>query len=320
MRDHLWHQRDWRGAAAMIRVLGDRALRGPEGVAAPDWGPPASWLFATGKAFMLHIGHSVDHQLTWLQQIRPDYLLTYPTNALELARQAVRIGQSLPPLRELRLFGEAVDASSREELQQHWGVITDGYSANELGYLALQCPEFGDRYHIQAENVLLEVLDDQGRPCRPGEVGRVVVTPLHNYAMPLIRYENGDFAEVGEACPCGRGLPVLRRILGRTRNMLQLPDGSRRWPVVGFKTLRAIVPAIQFQILQQSLTEVELRLVAERPLTGAEEDRLRAAVCKALEHDFQVRVSCVAQIEREPGGKYEEFKSLLPAVPSLPLS
>jgi phenylacetate-CoA ligase len=76
--------------------------------------------------------------------------------------------------------------------------------------------------------VLVEILDAQGRPCRPGEIGRVVATPLHNVAMPLLRYELDDYAEVGQACACGRGLPVIRRILGRRQNMLRLPDGGER--------------------------------------------------------------------------------------------
>jgi phenylacetate-coenzyme A ligase PaaK-like adenylate-forming protein len=61
----------------------------------------------------------------------------------------------------------------------------------------------------------VEVLDEEGRPCAPGETGRVVATSLNNFAMPLIRYETGDTAEVGAPCPCGRGLPVLTRIMGR---------------------------------------------------------------------------------------------------------
>ena len=77
------------------------------------------------------------------------------------------------------------------------------YSSQEVGYIALQCPE-NESYHIQAENVLVEILDDDGLPCEPGEVGRVVVTALHNLATPLLRYDIGDYAEVGSPCSCGR--------------------------------------------------------------------------------------------------------------------
>ena len=79
---------------------------------------------------------------------------------------------------------------------------------------------------MQAENVLLEIIDAAGNPLPPGNVGRVVITVLHNLAMPLIRYEIGDYAAFGGECTCGRGLPVLERIVGRARNMLRLPDGT----------------------------------------------------------------------------------------------
>ena len=88
------------------------------------------------------------------------------------------------------------------------------YTCQEAGYLALQCPDY-PHFHVQSENVLLEVVDDVGQPCGPGEVGRVLITSLNNFATPLIRYELGDYAEVGAPCPCGRGLPVLKRIMGR---------------------------------------------------------------------------------------------------------
>ena len=63
------------------------------------------------------------------------------------------------------------------------------------GIIALQCPS-GGLYHLQSESVHVEILDEAGRPCAPGEIGRVIVSPLHNFAMPLLRYESGDYAPI----------------------------------------------------------------------------------------------------------------------------
>ena len=104
------------------------------------------------------------------------------------------------------------------------------YSSQEFGYIALQCPD-AHTYHVQSEAVYVEILDGPGGPCRPGEVGRVVISTLHNYATPLLRYEMGDYAETGGDCVCGRTLPVLNRIVGRERNMWIMPNGQRMWPV-----------------------------------------------------------------------------------------
>jgi phenylacetate-CoA ligase len=100
-------------------------------------------------------------------------------------------------------MGEILEPGLRALCQRQWGVpARDNYSCTELATLALTCPEH-DHLHIQAERVLLEILDDQNRPCAPGEVGRVVVTGLVNFATPLIRYEIGDRAVAGSPCPCG---------------------------------------------------------------------------------------------------------------------
>jgi phenylacetate-CoA ligase len=188
--------------------------------------------------------------------------------------------------------------------------VVDLYSANEVGYLALQCPEHG-RYHEQAESLLLEVLDEAGRPCGPGSTGRVVVTALWNYAMPLIRYEIGDYAEVAGPCPCGRGLPALGRILGRTRNMIALPTGERIWPSLGVASMRSLAPILQCQIVQHALDRLEARLVVERPLTPAEEGRIRANLLKKLPCPMGIELSYPERIERGPTWKFEEVRSLL---------
>src|SRR3546814_2899792 len=123
-----------------------------------------------------------------------------------------------------------VGDSVRQAVRQAWDLpVKDSYSSEEAGYLAIQCPEH-EVYHAQSENVLLEVVDDDGRPCRPGEIGRVLITSLHNFATPLIRYELGDYAEVGAPCACGRGLPVIRRIVGRQRNRLAPPERTTVFP------------------------------------------------------------------------------------------
>ena len=99
-------------------------------------------------------------------------------------------------------FDEVLEPGIRDAALSHWGVeVADAYSTVELGTIAHQCPA-NENLHVQSESILPEVLGDDGTPCLPGEVGRVVITALHNFATPLIRYELGDYAEVGEACPC----------------------------------------------------------------------------------------------------------------------
>jgi phenylacetate-CoA ligase len=126
--------------------------------------------------------------------------------------------------------------------------------------------------------------------------------------MPLVRYELGDYAEMGEPCACGRGLPVIRRILGKTRHMLRLPDGSMHFPRFGEARFPRIAPVQQFQVVQQSLEAIEVRLVVARALTGDEEAKLRDHVLEHLKHPFGISFAYVADIPRAASGKYEDFR------------
>jgi len=149
-------------------------------------------------------------------------------------------------------------------------------------------------------------------PCKEGEVGRVVITDLHNFATPIVRYEIRDYAEVGGACPCGRGLPTLKRILGRRRNMVTLPDGSRHWPSVGFHAFRGIAPIRQYQGVQHTVDTVEMKLVVDAPLSAQQEELLRTVILDALGYPFTLRFSYHdAELPKTRGGKFEEFISLL---------
>ncbi len=184
--------------------------------------------------------------------------------------------------------------------------MADMYSAEEVGYIALQCPEH-EHYHVQAENLLVEILDESDRPCPPGAIGRVVLSTLHNFAMPLIRYEIGDYAEPGEPCPCGRGLPVIRRILGRERNLMACPDGQRRFPVFPAGNWMHIAPIRQIQIVQKTVDHLELRLAISTELRREEQEELKGVLRKSLGFPFRFTFAYYEEIPSGPGGKYEDF-------------
>jgi len=302
LRDHFWHQRDFAGKLAAIR----QGVRYGE---YPGWGAVTEGVIATGPSVTLDIMSSIDVQLQWLQTQQPDYLLSYPSNIAELARQSSRHGIRLSRLREVRAIGEVLGDEVRDLCLKSWGVpVTDIYSTDEVGYVAIQCPE-SSHYHVQAENLFVEVLDENDMACAPGAVGRVVVTTLNNFAMPLVRYDIGDYAEVGAACPCGRGLPVLRRIMGRVRNMLRLADGGAYWPMLGTHSFAEMAPVVQHQFVQKRYDYVELRLVVSRALLPGEQAVLYRHVMSRLPQGVGLGIVCCTEIPRSAGGKFEDFVS-----------
>jgi phenylacetate-CoA ligase len=302
LRDHLWHQRDFAGRLALIRAnLSARSAQ-------KSWGPPASLIYRTGPSETMPITTDIPRQVEWLQQFDPDYLLIYPNTLAGVLRHCREHDIRLQRLRQIRTIGETVAPSLRQATLDVLGVgIADVYSSQEIGSIAVQCPQTG-LYHVMSESVIVEVLGEGGEPCGEGEVGRVTVTDLHNFATPLVRYDIGDMAEAGGACACGRGLPTLRRILGRERNLILMPDGRRHWPLVGFAGFRDVAPVEQYQLIQHNREEIEVRLVATRPVTEAEEAGLGNVIRGALGHPFSLRfVYFDGEIPRSAGGKFEEF-------------
>lgn len=308
-RDYIWRRWDISGKLAAIRH--DRSGRSayPDGSNGKSWVRSLAAALPTGPSAMLSIATPIESQIEWLQRKRPDYLITHPTNLEALLLHCAREGIRISNLKQVQTISEVLNADVRPLCQEVWGVVvSDMYTTQEAGYLALQCP-LHEHYHIQSENVIIEILDAQDKPCAPGQTGRVVVTHLHNFATPLIRYDIGDYAEMGVLCSCGRGLPVINHIAGRARAMVILPSGDQHWPFFGGVKFSHIAPISQFQLVQKTLDTIEAILVTARELTESEQNELRQLITTELTYPFMVTFTYVDEIPRSKGGKYEEFRS-----------
>jgi phenylacetate-coenzyme A ligase PaaK-like adenylate-forming protein len=291
---------------AIIRVGPDKAPY-PLGRSGTGWNLTFPW----ARTSELDIRTTIANQAEWLLRRRPKYLMTYSSNAAAIARTLAAQGAKLD-LAAVLTVGETVTEESREEVKRGFGCpIIDSYGSMEAGYLAFQCPA-GGGYHLCAESTLVEVVDVDGMPAPAGSLGRVVLTSLYNYAMPFIRYAIGDYAVAAEGpCACGRTLPRLASIAGRSRNVFTFADGSQRapwnWRTVLLKRFRAR----ELQIVQTALDVIELRYV---PLEGiAPPDAAWiAALGKEMIHPaVTMKAVAVEQIPRAPSGKIEDCISLV---------
>lgn len=306
LRAFLWHGLEFSGTLAIIRWV-ENDTGGTTGTIHPRWTHPAEVPFITGPAHILGIAATVQQQAEWLAGLDPDYLQTFPstlTGMLGEFRTAIR-----PPgnLKRIRTMGEVVSQDLRTATRDTFGFeLQDVYSTQELGIIAIQCADH-PVYHIQSEFVFVEILDADDRPVAPGETGRVIVTGLHNCAMPLLRYEQGDYAVAGAPCTCGRGLPVLTEIMGRHRNLFVRPDGSTFWPAIGARYMPAVAPVRQYRVIQASPSELTVEMIVARPLSDDEEGKIRKIIADTLPWPFDVTLRFVNDIPRGSGGKYEEF-------------
>jgi len=311
LRDHLWQGRNFSGKLAVIRNSDKGKDPYPNGTKSGRWGL-TDLVYKTGPGVSLNIMSTLEQQIEWLQREDPDYLLTHPTNVYRLANYCLENGIRLGKLRQVQTISEILRPEVRDVCKAAWDVgVADIYSGREVGYMALQCPEH-EHYHIQSEGTFIEVIGDDGAPCKPGEIGRVYVTPLHNFAMPMIRYDIGDYAEVGPPCPCGRSQPVLKRIIGRQQDMVTLPNGEQRWTLLSAGNIESfleIAPVHQYQFAQKDLNTIEVRLAVKRDLTEGEKDKIREWVVTKLDYPFTVFITIVEDIPRTASGKYQDFVS-----------
>lgn len=301
VRYHRWQEPDFSGRLCALRAgVGEPVTR-------DSWGPPLDLFGATGPSLGIDNGTDLAVQIEMLRRFRPTSLIIYPSN---LAALLDRLDSPLDGLERVRTVGETLSPALRAAASDRLGVpVHDCYSSQEVGYVAIECDAGG--HHVMAETLIVEVVDAAGRPCAPGEVGRLLLTDISNGATPLIRYAVGDYAAWGEACPCGRGLPTLSHIAGRERNMVRTPDGRMHWPITGFRKFREIGPIVQYQLVQHALDRIEMRLVVEHALDAAQEDALRAVVRAHLSHDFPIDFTYFDEaIPTGPGGKFEEFVRL----------
>lgn len=309
LRYHIWHRRDLSATVCAIHPLRKKPqLEAAKADKALPWVP----VFRTGRMYFLDSRVPVREQFDWLIRHEPKYLLTKPSNLRALIQYSRETDTVPRGLSQVSTLSEIVEPALRDDCAQAWGaIVCDVYSCEELGMVAIQCPDH-PHYHVQSESVFVEVLNERGEACAPGETGRVVVTDLHNFAMPLIRYEIGDFAEVGEACACGRGLPVLSRIMGRQRNMLTLPSGDTMWPSFHPDLFLSVARVRQLQLIQHRVDEIEVKLVVPEVLTAEQEAKIAENLADSLGHRFRFRFTYVEEIPTGSGGKFEDFISKLP--------
>jgi phenylacetate-CoA ligase len=303
VRSYFWYGVDPRGKLAAIRP-GVRENRAHE-----TWGPAMTTAFATGPLVECPISEDIDTQLDWLCDAAPDYLLSLGHNLRSVLLRSRETGRVPNGLRALLSYADRPPEDLHSLARAIWDVpVHDTYSCIEFGPLALQCPEHG-KLHVQSESALVEIINASGHPCVPGETGRVIVTGLHNFAMPLVRYDLGDYATVGEPCACGRGLPVIASINGRARNIACDPSGRRFWPLIN-PSVWLETPITHRQLIQHSANTIEIRYVATRPINPVEESTIADVLTRNLRHRYDFRFTKVEKIAREAGEKFEEFISL----------
>jgi phenylacetate-CoA ligase len=254
-----------------------------------------------------------------LDRYRPDAVVAYTNPLYEVARRLEESGAPAPFTPKSIVVGaEKLHPFQRTQIERVFRApVFETYGSREFMLIAAEC-EHHRGLHLTAEQLLVEVLDDAGRPSPAGEEGNVVITDLYNYGMPFVRYANGDRAVAGAGmesapgvCPCGRGLPLLDRVVGRRLDVLHGTDG-RLIPGEFFPHLVKDFPAVRrFQVVQEEAGRVRFALDA----VGLSEDEravLERLVRNAMGPGVRVDFEPVARIPLTATGKLQVVLNRVP--------
>ena len=267
----------------------------------------------TGRSYLVSPTLPVSEIVKLLRRVKCPYLFANPSLMHEIALYCQRHQYKLPFLERLRTTGEVLSPKTRNLAAEVWQLpVIDTYTTQEVGHVAYQSPAEPNLYYIADELAYVEILNDQNEVCQEGEIGRVVVTPRYNFSSPLIRYELGDMAEAG---PPGIYGPMIRRIIGRVCGMFTRPDGEAIWPVMDGKVDGEAVlalPVDHYQAIQLDHHTVKFRVAGPRPFSAEEEETAKQSLYRGIGFEPAVHFEYVERIERSAGGKFEEFKSLVP--------
>ena len=235
---------------------------------------------------------------------QPRYILGYATGLYAFAR--FLRDQKLERIRPVAVetSAEKLWDYQRELIEDVFRCkVFDAYGARDVSNIAFECEEHTG-LHVLSDNVFLELLEN-GEPAPTGTAGEVVVTKLTNFAMPLIRYRNGDLATAsGQDCPCGRPLPLLSEVVGRSNDVIATPSGELVHAAYFSRVLYGVEGIRQFQVWQPALDRIEIKLCSDRELAEETLDGLRATVVRQLGPQIEVTVRCVDAIEPTPTGKH----------------
>ncbi len=257
--------------------------------------------------------------LRLIERWQPQFVLGYATSVV-LVSQAMREQRKHPmPPSGIITSAEVLTRDDRVAIRTAWGApVFDRYGCREASLIAQQCRERGGLHCFEPNNYV-EIVDDEGRPLPPGEIGRVVVTNLHNHAMPLIRYDLGDLGSFARGeCECGLAWRRLERIDGRRGSLVVSPSGKLLHGEFFTHLFYGAEGVRRFRVIQRDRAHLEIAIVADEGWTEDSEKRLLGALHERGDPAFEVKFERVPALEPSASGKYEFVRSEVSWSPGSP--
>ena len=254
---------------------------------------------------------NLDQFITRICERRPKMLFGYPSAISHIAGHAKKRGIPLNNLGIKVVFctSERLYDHQREVISSAFSCpVANGYGGRDAGFIAHECP--AGSMHITAEDIILEIVDEQGNLQPKGVSGEIVVTHLATSDFPFIRYRTGDVGTLStEQCSCGRGLPVLKAIEGRSTDFVIAADGTVMHGLSLIYILRDIPGMKAFKVIQETRELTKVLLVTEPPFAVSMIDNVIAGFKQRLGNSVEIQVQLTDTIPAEKSGKYRYIVS-----------
>jgi phenylacetate-CoA ligase len=235
----------------------------------------------------------------------------YPSAISMVCRQAEREGRDLRHLgiRAVFVTSEVLYPHQRELISRILNCpVANGYGGRDSGFIAHECPAGG--MHILTDAVVVEIVNGRGEPAAPGEVGEIVVTDLYSHEAPFIRYATGDVGALSERrCQCGRPLPLLERLEGRSNDSVVARDGRIINSLALVYPLREIPGVEQFRITQKELDLFHVQIARTREFPSDGEERVRKSWAQLMRAEVIVKFDYRDNLLPDRSGKFRHVIS-----------
>jgi len=267
-----------------------------------------NWL--TNKIFLNSFKMSEKDMITYIKTIneyKPKLIRGYTGSLYELAKFSEKNNLHIHTPCRLVCSAETLASEMREKIETVFGTkLYDFYGSRETASIAGECKD--GNIHIFSFNNILEILDRNNNPVTEGEEGRIIVTNLHNYSMPFIRYELGDTAVLGpENCSCGNFLPCLKKICGRLEEQFIKKDGSI---VIGYFFVHLIGVLLnkgyikKFRVIQEEFDKIRIIAILNKGLPEHEKNEIEQKIKVEMGADCKIQWEFVDTIPTTQSGKY----------------
>ncbi|TAK91047.1 MAG: phenylacetate--CoA ligase family protein [Burkholderiaceae bacterium] len=261
---------------------------------------------------------NLDRFVATIVRVKPKMLFGYPSSLSRIAQHARQQGVALNQLGVKVVFvtSERLYDEQQQMMASTFACpVANGYGGRDAGFIAHQCPQGG--MHITAEDIIVEIVDAAGQPQGPGTSGEIVVTHLATGDFPFIRYRTGDIGTLDtQPCSCGRGLPLLKEIQGRSTDFVIAQDGTLMHGLALIYVIRDLPSVAGFKIIQESLDHTRVLLKPGPGFSPADETAISVGLKKRLGQTVNITIEKVSEVPPEKSGKFRYIVSHVPQAQS----